>query len=156
MSSTCGYCGERFWSQVAYDLHLRDRTRCAATQKTFVYLRHGLRPMPEGHTVPAFLVVAEDETRAAWEGEPRASAPLLARAERQEWVPAWVDAIVAAWSAPIAADGAPRRAQRDRLLAHVATRWSSIERERLVDAAKEGAGAVIELCRAAVEGPLPS
>lgn len=152
----CLRCGERL-PEVELRGHSLDD--CKARMKTFVYFKHRLRPFPVGHSLPLHFLppVHADLTRGAYSGEPREEQPLLVKAERQFWVPHWVDVIVELWAGPIHMEGAQRLAQRDECIRSVLTLFTSSMKGQIVDAQKEDLRAVREVLKkfGAYQGPPP-
>lgn len=129
--------------------------QCKAAAKTYVYIKHGLRPFPEPNSLPfwATMGAERDMTRGAWEGEPRAEQRLLAVPTKQVWVEHWIDVVVTLWAGPIHTEGLPRKQQRDSLLRELSTE-ARLQR-MIVDAQTEDLRAVRELLRPRIVGPLP-
>jgi hypothetical protein len=149
---TCPRCKERV---LVTEERQHTVDQCKAAAKTFAYLRSGLRPFPEGHSLPAWMYAPFiDQTRSAYDGEPREERPLLTIPETQLWFPRWVDIIVALWSGPIYLEGATRQAQRDDVLRRVASSSTHFQR-RLIDAHAEDLRAVRAYVAPMVTGPLP-
>lgn len=147
----CPLCRERMPEHL-----LKEHTLglCKASAKTYVYLKHALRPFPDGHTLPEWLVpIASDLTRCSWEGEPREAQPLLPTPTMQHWVPRWVDIIVELWVGSIYLEGGERKTQRDLVLAHV-LQSPKLQRD-LIDAYAEDLRAVRDHLKACIVGPLP-
>jgi hypothetical protein len=152
--ATCPRCNERVPADALRQHTLDD---CKAAAKGMVYLKHGLRPFPATHTLPAWLVaVAEDMTRVPYEGEPREWRTLLPAAEKQFWMPRWVDVLVELWSPSLYVRGDAAWLQRNAVLFIVFTDGpGSARAKRIVDAYAEGLSAVRTLVAPLVVGPLP-
>jgi len=128
---------------------------CKAAARSYVLIKHGLRPFPQGHSLPAFLMPLANVqvSRAAWEGEPREEKVLLLEPEIQFWMPRWVDIVTELWVGSNYLEGEKRIAQRDAVL-QVVLQDKPLQ-GKIVDAYREDLRAVRELLRPHIIGPLP-
>lgn len=141
----------------AQPTHLPGDRVCYATRRGFELLKDGMRPFPQGHSIPAWFPLHKAATRIGYDGEPRDAQPLLVMPEPQLWGPFWLDIIIELWAGPIDIDPMPmlRENQRNEVIQVVVTSFTSSMKLAIVDARREDLRAVRELLKTWIKGPAP-
>ncbi len=155
MKIKCPSCAESIEASFSTQHRLGDRCKAAWTTREFI--RMGLRPFPLTHSLPEWVGFAfrVSLTRGKYEGEPREDMGFLPLPVKQLWVPRWIDIIADLWSGPIYIEGEHRKHQRDLVLEHVKTLYTSGMKQQIVDAYREDLRAVRDLLKPIIIGELP-